>query len=429
MENNIGNEIYTLAKELWPLNRSLTGEGNRKTLLTIKEHIPELVIKEVPSNTIAFDWKVPKEFHVNEAWIKTPNGDKICDFKENNLHLVGYSMAFHKKINKDELLKHLYSLPNQPNAIPYVTSYYDKNWGFCITENEKNNLIDGNYEVFIDSKHFDGSLTYGEIIINESKKEEVFLSTYICHPSMANNELSGPCVTTFIAKWLKSLKNLRYKYRIIFIPETIGSILYLSLNYKEMKKNIIAGFNVTCIGDERTYSFLPSRMNNTLSDKIAKHVLKHIYPNFKIYNWKDRGSDERQYCSPGIDLPIASLMRSKYEEYPEYHTSLDDLENVVSSKGLEGGYNLIKKSLEAIEINVVPKMKILCEPQLGKRQLYPNLSKKNYTDEQVNKMMDLMTWSDGKNSLLEIAEIIDFPIWELEEVLKKLKKYDLVEFV
>ena len=161
---------------------------------------------------------------------------------------------------------------------------------------------------------------------------------------MANNELSGPCVTTFIAKWLKSLKNLKYKYRIIFIPETIGSILYLSLNYKEMKKNIIAGFNITCIGDDRTYSFLPSRMNNTLSDNIAKHVLKHIYPNFKIYNWKDRGSDERQYCSPGIDLPVASLMRSKYGEYQEYHTSLDDLENVVSAKGLEGGYNLIKRS-------------------------------------------------------------------------------------
>ncbi len=429
MENNVGNEIYTLAKELWPLNRSLTGDGNRKTLLKIKEHIPELVIKEVPSKTIAFDWKVPEEWHVKEAWIKTPNGDKICDFAENNLHLVGYSKAFHKKISKDELLKHLYSLPNQPNAIPYITSYYDKNWGFCITDNEKNNLIDGDYEVFIDSDHFDGSLTYGEMIINESKKEEIFLSTYICHPSMANNELSGPCVTTFIAKWLKSLKNLKYKYRIIFIPETIGSILYLSLNYQEMKKNIIAGFNISCIGDERTYSFLPSRMNNTLSDKIAKHVLKHIYPNFKIYNWKDRGSDERQYCSPGIDLPIASLMRSKYGEYPEYHTSLDDLENVVSSKGLEGGYNLIKRSLEAIEINVVPKMKIFCEPQLGKRQLYPNLSKKNNTDKQVNKMMDLMTWSDGKNSLLEIAEIIDFPIWELEEVLKKLKKYDLIEFV
>ncbi len=429
MSASIGNEIYNLAKLLWPLDRSITGDGNRKTLKILQDHLPELKICEIATNTKAFDWQIPQEWSVKEAWIKTPSGEKICDFSKNNLHLVGYSEPINKKINKDELLNHLHSLPKQPNAIPYVTSYYKKTWGFCINENDKNNLSEGDYEVFIDSKFYDGFLTYGELIINESKKEEVFLSTYICHPSMANNELSGPCVTTYIAKWLSNLKKLRYKYRIIFIPETIGSIFYLSQNYKSMKESVIAGFNISCIGDDRTYSFLPSRKGNTLSDNIALHVLKHLHPNFKKYNWNDRGSDERQYCAPGIDLPIASLMRSKYGEYPEYHTSLDNLENVVSAKGLEGGYDLIMRSINAIESNLKPKVKILCEPQLGKRELYPSLSKKNNLTDQVDKMMNLITWSDGENTLLEIAERVDTPIWELQSILNILIKHDIIELI
>lgn len=429
MHSNIGNDIYSLAKLLWPLNRSITGDGNRETLSILKEYIPNLVIKEVASNTKAFDWKVPQEWSVKQAWIKTPDGKKICDYSQNNLHLVGYSEPVHKKISKEKLLNHLHSLPDQPAAIPYVTSYYSKTWGFCLSQNEKNNLIDGEYEIFIDSKHFDGSLTYGELIINENIKEEIFLSTYICHPSMANNELSGPCVTTFIAKWLCDLKNLRYKYRIIFIPETIGSILYLSQNHEVMRKNIIAGFNISCIGDNRTYSYLPSRKGNTISDNVALHILKHTYPKFKRYSWNDRGSDERQYCAPGIDLPIASLMRSKYGEYPEYHTSLDDLNNVVSAEGLEGGYNMIKKSLEAIESNIKPKIKILCEPQLGKRGLYPNLSEKNNLSDRVNLMMNFITWSDGEHTLLEIAEKIDSPIWELYDIFIELKNHDIIEIL
>ena len=333
---DIGIEIHALVQRLWSINRSITGEGVRKTLRILKEYLPELCTYEVPSGTTAFDWTVPKEWKVSKAFIITPSGDRICDFGENNLHLVGYSIAISKKISLTELQSHLHSLPDQPTAIPYVTSYYKEYWGFCITEQERSELKDGEYEICIDSELFDGSLTYGELLIKGSSKKEVFISTYICHPSMANNELSGPTVTTYLAKWIGNLKNRRYSYRIIFIPETIGSLVYLSKNIDQLKCDVFAGFNVSCVGDNRAYSYLPSRRGDTVSDDVAKHVLKWTDPNFLSYKWSDRGSDERQYCAPNIDLPIASMMRTKYGEYPEYHTSLDNLELVVSSKGLQG---------------------------------------------------------------------------------------------
>ena len=242
---------------------------------------------------------------------------------------------------------------------------------------------------------------------------------------MANNELSGPTVVTFLAKWLEQCDNLEYSYRIIFIPETIGSITYLSLNFEEMKKKIIAGFNVSCVGDDRAYSYLPSRNGNTISDQAALHVLKWIDNNFKKYSWFARGSDERQYCAPGIDLPIATICRTKYGEYPEYHTSLDDLGNVVTSEGLNGGYWAIRRAIEAIEKNKKFKVKILCEPQMSKRGLYPTLSKKNSYDK-VNLMMDFISLCDGKNSLLNIADLLNVPIWELYELANKLKSYKII---
>tara|TARA_B110001450_G_scaffold201859_1_gene191031 strand:- start:1453 stop:2193 length:741 start_codon:yes stop_codon:yes gene_type:complete len=243
---------------------------------------------------------------------------------------------------------------------------------------------------------------------------------------MANNELSGPTVVTYLAKWLLGLKQLDYTYRIVFIPETIGSITYLSLNYNDMKKKVISGFNVSCVGDDRAYSYLPSRNGNTLSDDIARHVLKHIDSNFKSYTWLDRGSDERQYCAPGIDLPIASIMRTKYGQYPEYHTSLDDLDNVVTPTGLDGGYWSIRKAIEAIERNRKYRVTVLGEPQMGKRGLYPTLSTKK-SDEQVKLMMDLISLCDGKNTLLDIAETLNTPIWDLYELIDKLVELKLLE--
>ena len=251
----IGDEIYQFAKELWPLNRSITGNGLRETLQKVSKHLSKFEIKSVPSGTKVFDWTVPKEWDVKEAYIITPSGVKICDFSENNLHLVGYSIPFEGEISLEELKTHLHTLPDQPNAIPYVTSYYEERWGFCLSHEKFNILEKGIYKVVIKSKLFKGELNYGELLIKGKSEKEIFLSTYICHPSMANNELSGPCVLTFLAKWLQEISFTNYSYRIIFVPETIGSITYLSQNYKEMKYKIIAGFNVACVGDDRSYSY------------------------------------------------------------------------------------------------------------------------------------------------------------------------------
>ncbi len=421
----IGNNIHQFAKELWPLNRSITGEGVRETLKRISEHLPTLEIKSVSSGTKVFDWIIPKEWSVKEAFIITPSGKKICDFSKNNLHLVGYSIPFEGSVSFDELKKHLFTLPDQPNAIPYITSYYDESWGFCITQNQFDTLKNGTYQIVIKSTLFDGELNYGELLIKGKSEKEIFLSTYICHPSMANNELSGPTVVTFIGKWLKEIEETNYSYRIIFIPETIGSITYLSYNNKIMKNKIFAGFNVSCVGDDRSYSYVPSRNGKTISDLIAKHTLKWIDPNFIEYSWLDRGSDERQYCAPGIDLPIASILRTKYGSYPEYHTSLDDLENVVSPKGLEGGYWAIRKAIEAIERNKNYRVNVLCEPQMSKRGLYPTLSTKK-SDDKIHFIMNFISLCDGKTSLLEIAERLNVPIWDLYEIVNNLEINNLI---
>ena len=422
---DIGVKIHNLAKRLWGINRSITGEGVRETLTILKKHLPNLVIKSVPSGSDVFDWTVPKEWKVKEAYIVAPDGRKICDFKKNNLHLLGYSSPFQGKLSLSELQDHLYSLTEQPYAIPYITSYYKERWGFCLSQIERDNLKDGDYDVYIDSELFDGVLNYAELILPGKSTQEVFLSTYVCHPSMANNELSGPVVVTYLAKWLQALQSRKYTYRIIFIPETIGSITYLSKNINQMKEKIIAGFNVTCVGDNRSYSYLPSRNGKTLSDKVAKHILKWIDPDYVAYSWSERGSDERQYCAPGVDLPIASIMRTKYGKYPEYHTSLDDLINVVTPDGLEGGYEVLRLSIEAIENNCYPRVAVFGEPQLGKRGLYPTISTKK-SDSETRLLMELISWSDGSHSLLEIAAKCNTPIWELYPLIKKLQTHNLL---
>lgn len=420
----IGAKIHEFAYDLWPLNRSLTGEGVRNTLERIRNHLPNLVIKSISSGTKAFDWKIPQEWFVREAYIITPQGEKICDFSKNNLHLLGYSTPFKGKMSLNELKKHLYTIPEQPDAIPYITSYYSERWGFCLSQDEYNNLVDGEYQIKIDSNLFNGELNYGELIIPGKSKKEVFISTYICHPSMANNELSGPTVVTFLGKWLE-LCEREYTYRIIFIPETIGSIAYLSINHEDLKNNVFAGYNVSCVGDDRAYSYVPSRNGSTISDEIAKHVLKWTDRKFVSYSWLDRGSDERQYCSPGIDLPIASILRTKYGEYPEYHTSLDNLEDVVTAEGLDGGYWAIRKALEIIERNKKFKVTVFCEPQMGKRGLYPTLSTKK-SGEEVRLMMDFISLCDGITSLLNIAELLNVPTWDLYDLVDKLLVHELI---
>ncbi|WP_335923450.1 DUF4910 domain-containing protein [Shewanella chilikensis] len=415
----IGNEMHQLCKELWPITRSITGNGVRKTLSILQRELPNLKIHSVKSGTHVFDWQVPNEWNISEAYIEDEQGQRIIDFKDNNLHIVGYSTPVDAWIDLKELDKHLYSLPEQLNAIPYITSYYKERWGFCITHAMRQKLRKQKYHVVIKSVLKPGVLNFAELIIPGKKSQEVFISTYICHPSMANNELSGPVVTSQLAKYIQENNDRNYTYRIVFIPETIGSITYLSQNIEHLKKNVIAGFNVSCIGDDRCYSYLPSRDGNTLSDRVAIAALNRIDSNFKRYTWLDRGSDERQYCAPGIDLPIATIMRSKYGAYPEYHTSLDDLVNVVTPNGLEGGFNALKTTLDIIESNLYPKMEVLCEPQLGKRGLYPTLSTKE-SGKQVRAMMNLITYSDGSKSLFEISELIDEDYFLLLDLVRQL---------
>jgi aminopeptidase-like protein len=418
-----GQDMYKLTKKLYPICRSITGNGVRETLDIIKKHIP-IKVWEVPSGTKVLDWTIPKEWNIKDAYVMDENGNKIIDFKKSNLHIVGYSTPINKTVSLSELQEHLYSLPDQPEAIPYVTSYYKERWGFCMAHKDREKLKEGKYKVFIDSELKNGFLTYGELIIPGTSKEEIFLSTNICHPSMANNELSGIVVTTFLAKWILS-KPRRYTYRIIFIPETIGSITYLSKNLKVMKKNMIAGFNVVCVGDNKAYSYLPTKNGGTYADKIALNILSFKHPGFIKWSFLDRGSDERQYNAPGVDLPVCSLMRSRYDTYPEYHTSLDNLD-FVSPEGLDGTYDALKECLELIEENHAYKVKCLGEPQLGERGLYPTISTKYYASE-IKKMMDFIAYADGQNDLIDISNKINVSVWELYPIIEKLKKADLLD--
>ncbi len=421
--------MYELAVRLFPICRSITGEGVRETLKILSEIHP-ITLSEVPSGTKVFDWTIPKEWNIRDAYIQNGSGKKILDFKENNLHVLGYSTPIDKIVFSEELIQCIYTQPDQPDVIPYVTSYYKERYGFCMSENQKKEIIGGGvqqYHLVIDSTLKEGFLTYGEIIIPGETNQEIFLSTYICHPSMANNELSGPCLAVYLAKWLKGLKKRRYTYRIIFIPETIGSITYLSSHLSELQKNVIAGFNISCVGDDRTYSYISSRYGNTLADKVAKNVLLFHYPEYKSYSFLQRGSDERQYNAPGVDLPVCAVCRSKYGEYPEYHTSADNLD-LISPSGLSGAFSVYQKMILALENNYRYQVTCLCEPQLGKRGLYPTVSQKGSYDA-VKAMTDFLAYADGRNDLIDISSIIHVPVEDLIPIAEKMMKTGIIRVV
>lgn len=421
----IGEEIYEFAGKLFPICRSITGNGVRKTLSMIKEYIPELNIVEVPTGTKVFDWTVPKEWNIQSGriWFEDST-DPLLDFKNSNLHIMGYSTPVDKWMELEELLQYVYTEPKQPDAIPYVTSYYKECFGFCMSHNQKEGLKSGKYHVVIDSELKNGSLTYGELFIQGETSDEIFISTYICHPSMANNECSGPALTVFLAKWIKSLAKRRLSYRIVFVPETIGSITYLSQNLYHLKRHMIAGFNLSCVGDNRDYSMVESRYANTLSDRILKNVLDYHTKSYTIYPFLKRGSDERQYNAPGIDLPVVAFCRSKFGKYPEYHTSKDNMD-FITPEGFLGSYEVMTKCIQILEHNEKYKTLVLCEPQLSKRGLYPTVSKKGSYDG-IKALTNFIAYADGCNDLIDISNLIGISCEELIPIKTKLLENGLL---
>ena len=424
-------KYYNLAKKvLFPICRSLTGPGVRKTLKIIKEKIPKLKIKSIKSGTKVFDWIVPPEWDVTDAYVLDKDGLKIIDFKKNNLHLFGYSIPLEKTLTKKDLFKNLYFLKKRPKAIPYITSYYQKRWGFCISYDEfkkfdKKYSLKDKFRIVINSSFKNnGCLNYGELVLNGKSKQEILISTYICHPSMANNELSGPIVSMGLIDYFSKQK-LNKTLRFIFIPETIGSISYLSLNLSYLKQNIIGGYNLSCIGDEGQHSCMFSKYNNSPSDEaIIEAYRKNKINNYKIYSFLKRGSDERQYNSPGVDLRISSIFRTKYGEYPEYHTSLDDF-NLVTLKGITGGFNVTKTAIKIILKNIYPKYKVLCEPHMDKRDLYPTLSTTNKI-KLTGDYMNFLQYADGYNSLKKISNLIKLDLKSVKKINSTLKKNKLI---
>lgn len=419
--------MHEWATALFPICRSLTGDGVRQTLAYLKGILPDLQILEVASGTQAFDWTVPDEWNIRGAFLEHESGERIADFADNNLSVVGYSEPVDRWLELDELQAHLYSLPEQPSLIPYVTSYYTRRWGFCLPHARRESLRPGRYHAVIESRLEPGSLTYGELILPGTEKGEVLLSTYVCHPSLANNELSGPVLAAALGQWLATLPQRRWTYRIVFVPETIGSIVYLSRNLAGLKDRTLAGFVLTCVGDDRAVSFMPSRRGHTLADRVATHVLNHKAPDYIHYSFLQRGSDERQYCSPGVDLPVVSIMRSKYGEYQEYHTSADDL-SLITPAGLAGSFALYQECINVLEKNFNYRTTVLCEPQLGKRGLYPTISTKT-SGAQVRDMMNLLAYADGEGDLIALSEAAGVYAGRAAEILAPLIKEGLLEAV
>lgn len=421
-----GRYMHELARRLWPIHRSITGDGVRQTLNLIHAELPELVIHEVPSGRQAFDWIIPDEWTIRDARVVDPQGNTVIKYEDSNLHVVAYSEPFEGTIARSDLDDHLHSIPEQPTAIPFVTSYYHERWGLCLTHEQRDHLADGDYQVSIDSQKSPGSLTFAELVIPGDVEDEVFLSTYVCHPSLANNELSGPVVAVALARRILQMSQRHYTYRIAFVPESIGALTYASLRTEELRGNVIAGFQLTCIGDDRQHTFIASRTGNTRIDRLAKRVVES-YPNPVVYSYLARGSDERTYCAPGLDLPHVSVIRSRYGDYPEYHTSLDDLESVVTPTGLQGGFDAVWECIESLEEEPVLVASNIGEPQLGRRGLYHTLLNKN-TPEDVMLRTDVLAYSDGEHSVADIADLLGVSQSDVTAVAEKLAAHGLLRF-
>ncbi|EAI4827286.1 TPA: DUF4910 domain-containing protein [Campylobacter lari] len=424
----MSKSIHELACKLFPICRSITGEGFRQSLKILDEAMGGGILKihSIASGSKVFDWEVPAEWEINDAYIITPDGEKICDFKQNNLHVLNYSEGIDTELDLASLQEHLYSIEDMPDAIPYVTSYYKRRWGFCIKHEDRVKLKEGKYKVFIDAKHHEnGVLNYADLLIpsTQETKDEILISTYLCHPSMANNELSGPVVAAFLAKWLLELKERKYNYRFVFAPETIGSIVYLSKHLKHLQKHTKAGFALSCIGDDNAYSLIHTPSENTLADKVTLHTLKEKN-NFKEFSFLDRGGNERQFCAPLINLPVVGICRTRFGDYKEYHTSKDDL-NFISEEGLQGGLQAMQEIIMNLEVNEIYQNTVFCEPNLGKRDLYHTINTSSTNDIPIS--CNFLAYCDGKNDVLDIASKLNMQAYELKDLIEKLKFHKLIQ--
>jgi len=424
--NSVGNQMYDLMENLYPICRSITGNGVRQTLNQIKNYI-DLQIHEVPTDTQVFDWKIPKEWNIQDAYIIDSKGNKLVDFQKSNLHVMSYSTSVRKKISFDELKKHIHTIPSLPNTIPYLTSYYKEDWGFCMSHNDFLKLKDEYYEVSINSTLESGSLTYGEFFIPGAVSDEILISCYVCHPSMCNDNLSGVVLATMLAKELNTIQT-NYSFRFLFIPETIGAIAWLARNEKNLTK-IKHGLVATCLGDPGVSTYKRTRNGKAEIDRAAEFVLKKSHADYKILDFFPTGSDERQFCSPGIDLNVGSIMRTPYGRFAEYHTSDDNLQ-FVQPEFLVDTYSKYLKTIFILEnnkkyLNLNPK----CEPQLGKRGLYRQIGGQKITQDSERAMFWMLNFSDGSHDVLDIAEKSELEFEILVESAKKLEENNLLKMI
>ncbi|HEY2293099.1 MAG TPA: DUF4910 domain-containing protein [Thermoanaerobaculia bacterium] len=416
--------MIDLIAAAYPICRSITGDGVRRTLRMIQERIP-LEIREVPTGTQVFDWTVPKEWNIRGAWIKDPSGRKVVDFQDCNLHVLGYSVPVHEKLPLAELKEHLFTLPDKPDLIPYRTSYYKETWGFCLRHRTLESLPEGEYEVLIDSTLADGSLTYGECLLPGDSEREVLLSTHVCHPSLCNDNLSGIAVTTELARELQARPRRRYSYRFLFIPGTIGSITWLALNEVRIDHGLVAAN----LGDPGKFHYKKSRRGSSEIDRAVLAVLASSGAPFGVEEFVPFGYDERQYCSPGFNLAVGSLTRTPYGRYPEYHTSADNLD-FVKPEALEGSLRTYLAVMDVLEgnrryRNLNPK----CEPQLGRRGLYRTIGGDEAGRARELALLWVLNLSDGENDLLDIAERSGMSFAAIREAADALLVVGLLEEV
>ncbi len=422
--STISLEMHDLVTRLYPICRSITGDGVRETLRIMQEHIP-VELNEVPSGTKAFDWTVPKEWNIRDAWIKNSAGERMVDFRRLNLHVVSYSSPVQRRMKLAELRDHLFTIPAHPDWVPYRTTYYEENWGFCLSENQlKQFRDDEEYDVCIDSSLEDGHLTYGELLLKGDEAEEVLISCHICHPSLADDNLSGIAVAVALAKHLAQSAR-RYSYRFLFIPGTIGSITWLARN-EALVPRIRHGLVLTCVGSAASLTYKRSRRGNAEIDRAVAHVLKQSGEAHEVIDFFPYGYDERQYCSPAFNLPVGCLMRSRHGEFPEYHTSGDNLE-FVKAEALADSLNKCKAVVDLLEhnrfyLNRSPK----CEPQLGKRGLYRGPSHGEDRRRRELALLWVLNLSDGEHSLLDIAERSDLPFMVIKEAAEALARTELL---